>query len=151
MTQVKVCPECNAEYFAHIVECAGCGVLLKLPEELQEMQERQRRFEEEEAQNGVAIKEGAKGLIFELHHVLIEKGYPCRVIPSPGATPGKCGETFLLIVPEEEAASAAQCLKEHSHEMHPELKQSEELAEQGRCPACGFDVGADAKECPDCG
>lgn len=151
MTQVKVCPECNAEYFAHIVECAGCGVPLKLPEELEALLERQRQFEEEEVQNGVAIKEGEKNLIFELHHVLIEKGYPCRVITSPGATPGKCEEKFLLIVPEEEAPSATQSLKDHSHEMYPELKESEELAAQGRCPACGFDVGADAKECPDCG
>jgi hypothetical protein len=151
MTQVKICPECNAEYFAHIVECASCGVTLKLPEELEALRERQRRFEEEEVQNCVVIKEGEKDLVFELHHVLLKKGYPCRVIPSPDTTPGKCGETFLLIVPKEEAPSAKQCLKEHSHEMYPELKQSEELAAQGKCPACGFDVGANTRECPDCG
>ncbi len=92
MTQVKICPECNAEYFAHIVECAGCGVPLKVPEELEAQRERQRRFEEEEVQKAVVIKEGEKDLVFELHHVLLGKGYPCRVIPSPDTPPGKCGE-----------------------------------------------------------
>ncbi|MFQ5328621.1 MAG: hypothetical protein ACE5D4_01370 [Thermodesulfobacteriota bacterium] len=151
MTQVKVCPECNAEYFAHIVECGGCGVPLKLPKELEAMRERQRQFEEEEIQNGIPIKDGEKSLIFELHNVLIDRGYPCRVISSSDGTPGKCGEKFLLIVPEEEVLSAAQALKDYNYEIYPELKESEELAAQGKCPACGCDVGANAKECSDCG
>jgi len=52
---------------------------------------------------------------------------------------------------KEEAESAAKCIDEYTKEIHPELKKSEELAAQGKCPACGFEVGFDAKECSDCG
>ena len=151
MPQDKYCPECNAEYFPHIIDCPDCGVPLKTPEELEELQERQKQFVEEDAKNAIAIKEGEKSWILELHNVLIDRGYPCRVTASPGCTPGKCGETFLLIVPKEEAESAANCVNEYNHKVYPELKESEELAAHGKCPACGFDTGADAKECPDCG
>jgi len=151
MSDVKYCPECNAEYYPHIIDCADCGVPLKTPEELSELRERQRRFEEADAQETVAIKNDKKSWILELHHVLINKGYSSRVTVSPACTPGKCGETFLLIVPKEEAESAAKCIDEYTKVIHPELKESEELASQGKCPAFGFEVGFDAKECSDCG
>ncbi len=151
MTQYKYCPECNAEYFPHITDCPDCRVPLGTPEELEELRERQRKFAEEDAGNVVAIKEGDKDWIMELHRVLIEKGHPCRVAISPGCAPGKCGETFLLLVPQEEAESALKCINEYNYEVHPELKASDELAAEGKCPACGFDAGVAAKECPDCG
>jgi len=150
-SDVKYCPECNAEYYAHIIDCADCGVPLKTPEELSEIRERQRRFEEEDAQEAVAIRQDRKSWILELHQVLIAKGYSSRVTVSPGCTPGACSETFLLIVPKEEAESAAKCIDEYAKEIHPELRKSKELASQGKCPACGYNVGFDAKECSDCG
>jgi len=151
VSHVKYCPECNAEYYAHIIDCADCGVPLKTPEELRELRERQSLFEEKGAQDAIAIKNDKKNWILELHHVLIDKGYSSRVTVSPSCTPGKCGESFLLVVPKEDAESAAKCIDEYAKEMHPELKESEELTAQGKCPACGFDVGFDAKECSDCG
>ena len=48
MSDVKYCPECNAEYYPHIIDCADCGVPLKTPAELSEIRERQEQFEEED-------------------------------------------------------------------------------------------------------
>ncbi len=151
MSQVKYCPECSSEYYAHILECADCGVPLITPEEFEAARQRRKRFEGEGDQEAVAIKQDEKNWIKELHRVLTDKGYSCRMTVTPGCTPGKCGESFLLIVPKEEAESAIKCIDEYHQELHPELKESEELAAQGKCPACGFDAGFDAMECSDCG
>ncbi len=32
-------------------------------------------------------------------------------------------------------------------ETHPEIRNSQELISQGKCPACGYRVAADAVEC----
>ena len=42
-------------------------------------------------------------------------------------------------------------IDEYYMELHPEIRESQELVDQGRCPACGYHVGTDARECPDCG
>jgi hypothetical protein len=36
-------------------------------------------------------------------------------------------------------------------EIHPELRASNELISQGKCPACGSPVAAKDRECSDCG
>ncbi len=151
MSQDKLCPECNAEYLPHIVECPACDVPLVLPEELEETQERRQQFAEEEIKNAVAIKEGGKGWILELQDVLLNNGFSCNITLSQNCSPGQCDESFLLIVQEESAESAVNCIAEYIHNVHPEIKESEELAAQGKCPACGSETGADATECPDCG
>ncbi len=151
MSEYKYCPECNSEFFPHVAECPDCYVTLKTPEELEELRESQRQLAEEDAKKVVAIKQGEKDWILELHHVLVERGYLCSVTVSPSCSPGKCGESFFLLVPKEEAESAINCINEHNYKVHPEIKVSDELTAQGKCPACGFDAGIDAKECPDCG
>ena len=151
MSQDKLCPECNAEYLPHIVSCPTCDVPLILSVEIEEMRERQRQFAEEDIKNAVAIKEGGKRWIIELRDVLINKGFPCSIKIAQSSTPGQCGESFFLIVPKETAESATNLIGDYIHEVHPEIKESEELAAQGKCPACGSNTGADAKECPDCG
>jgi hypothetical protein len=35
--------------------------------------------------------------------------------------------------------------------MHPEIRASNELINQGKCPACGSYVGENNNKCPDCG
>ena len=42
-------------------------------------------------------------------------------------------------------------IEEYYMVLHPEIRESQEWIDQGRCPACGHHVGTDAKECPDCG
>jgi uncharacterized Zn finger protein (UPF0148 family) len=36
-------------------------------------------------------------------------------------------------------------------ESNPEVRASQEMLRQGKCPACGSPLGEKAKECPDCG
>jgi hypothetical protein len=151
MSQDKLCPECNSEYLPHIVSCPTCDVPLMLSVELEEIQERRRQSAAEDIKNAVAIKEGGKRWIIELRDVLINKGFACSIKIAQSSAPGQCGETFLLIVSKETAESATICIGDYIHEVHPEIKESKELAAQGKCPACGSDTGTSATECPDCG
>jgi hypothetical protein len=46
---------------------------------------------------------------------------------------------------------AQERIEEYFRELHPELRDSHELAKQGKCPACGSTVVAGETECSDCG
>ena len=151
MAQYNYCPRCNAEYFLHINTCARCDVHLETRHEDDTPATRPKVSTPREAHDSVAVKEGEKGVILELHHMLADRGYASRVVLSPDCAPGKCGETFLLLLPQEDATSALRVIDEYNHAMYPEIKLSEQLTALGKCPACGFDAGAEAKECPDCG
>ena len=151
MAQYNYCPRCNAEYFLQIHTCARCDVPLETRDEGTLPPGRPKVSGTPELHDSVAIKEGEKGVISELHHMLADRGYASRVILSPDCAPGKCGETFLLLLPEDDAESALRVIDEYNHAMYPEIKLSEQLTAQGKCPACGFNAGAEARECPDCG
>jgi hypothetical protein len=56
-----------------------------------------------------------------------------------------------LIVSAEDLEMAQERVAEYYMEIHPELRASNELVSQGKCPACGSAVGADDNECSDCG
>ena len=43
------------------------------------------------------------------------------------------------------------CIEEYHTQKHPEIKTSQEWESEGKCPACGYCVSPDTKECPDCG
>ena len=99
----------------------------------------------------VAVKEGDQDWIKELADMLTENGIGAGVTLAPGCTAGTCGCRFILLVAEKDVEIAQDHIDEYYRTMHPEHRESEEWAEQDRCPACGHDVGKDAKECPDCG
>ena len=56
-----------------------------------------------------------------------------------------------MIVSTEDLERAQERVAEYYMEIHPELRASNELVSQGKCPACGSAVGADDNECSDCG
>ncbi len=146
--QIKLCPECGAEYFASVTECADCDVVLMTPEQI-----KQEGQVEEISLPGVSevmAREGEKEWIQELHHVLLDSGISCRVSLPPDCTTGTCGAKHHLLVSKEDAAAAAVRIENYYREMHPEISESETLAAEGKCPACGHPTGHDAKECPDC-
>jgi rubrerythrin len=80
---------------------------------------------EEAHDEWVVIKEEVQEWIQKLSHMLSEKDIPSRI--------------------------ALASIDEYYMELHPEIRESQELVDQGRCPACGHHVGTDARECPDCG
>ncbi|GBE04506.1 MAG TPA: hypothetical protein ENG95_01430 [Nitrospirae bacterium] len=151
MKQVKICPECNAEYFAHIEKCADCGVVLLLPEENQKVQEEKKRLREKPLEQGVVVSEGELKWMQELQDVLLDSGVASAVTADDGCNKGCCGNTCRLQVSSEDVEKAKDRVEQYYAEVHPEIQASNELASSGKCPACGSAVDADAVECPDCG
>jgi len=110
----------------------------------------------EEAQaEWVAVKEGDQDWMKELADMLTENGIASGMTLAPGCSAGTCGCRFILLVAEKDVKDAHDHIDDHIDEyymtVHPELRESQEWADQDRCPACGHEVGKDAKECPDCG
>ncbi|MEJ2696279.1 MAG: zinc ribbon domain-containing protein [Candidatus Sulfobium sp.] len=151
MEQYKICPDCEAEYFPHIEKCADCGAVLLLPEEYQRAQEEKRRLMAKAIENEVPVREGDLKWMGELHGVLIDSGIPCTVRSDAGCTKSCCGDKCRLVVSPQDVDRAQERIERYFMEMHPEIRASNELANQGRCPACGSPVSAGDTECPDCG
>lgn len=155
-TDTKICPQCDAEFYAHINECNGCNVALVSPDAL--------------ASNGaaampeapaggdvstedlrlVSIEQGDIAKIDELHRALSARGVPSEVINASAAA-GSCGGAFLLQVPEYIKETAVAAIDAHWQTLHPELKDAMDREESGECPACGFKLDLTPDSCPDCG
>ena len=149
--QKKICPDCEAEYFAHIENCADCGTLLLLPEEVKKAQEEKNRCMEKALENQVVVREGDLKWMGELYNVLIDSGIPCSISGDDGCKKGCCGDKLRLLVSSEDVEKASKRIDEYYIEVHPEMQASQEMVSQGKCPACASPVSPDAAECPDCG
>jgi len=106
---------------------------------------------EEDQVEWVAVKEGDQDWMKELADMLTENGIASGMTLAPGCSAGTCGCRFILLVAEKDVKDAQDHIDEYYMTVHPELRESQEWADQDRCPACGHEVGKDAKECPDCG
>jgi hypothetical protein len=151
MTQIKICPDCNTEYFPHIENCADCGVVLLTPEELKGVQEEKKKCIEKIVDSAVAVREGDLKWLDELYHVLIDSGIPCTVNADTGCKKGCCGNPYRLLVSSGEAEQATLKIEEYCRKVHPELESSEKMLSQGKCPACASPVESGSIECPECG
>ena len=151
MHNIKICPECNTEYFAHIENCADCDTKLIHPEEVSKVLEEKKRVKDESLRDPVAVREGELNWMEELSNVLINSGIPSAVRADTSCNKGCCGSTCQLIVSSANAPKAVARIDEYYMELHPEIRASKELADEGKCPACGSPVSANATECPDCG
>jgi uncharacterized OB-fold protein len=151
MNRNKICPECATEYLPHIEKCADCDAVLLLHEEYRSVQEERKRLTEKAIRNAVVVREGDLKWLDELCNVLIDAGIPCIVTSDTSCNKGCCGDKWRLIVSKEDVERAKERIEEYFMEMHPEIRASNELASQGKCPACGSLVVAGANDCPDCG
>ncbi len=102
-------------------------------------------------QNSVAIRKGDLKWIDELYHVVIDSGISCSVHVEDACNKGCCGDTWELLVSKEDAERAQKCIEEYFAEVHPEIRESQALVSEGKCPACSSPVGTNAVECSDCG
>lgn len=150
MMNVKICPDCGTEYFAHIQNCADCGAVLLLPEENRKLQEERKRCREEILDSPVVVREGDLDWLKELYNVLIDASIPC-VIHIDRCKKGCSSHAHQLLVSESDAGRATELVEEHLMRLHPEMQASKDMSDEGRCPACGSPVNPDSVECPDCG
>jgi len=150
-TEIKVCPECESEYYAHILECSDCSVPLLTPEELEKKQRQKSDVLTDVNEDWVAIREDGKEGVQELSHMLFHQGVANRITLSPGCSAGKCGCKYLLLVTKKDISMATGYVEEFHREKYPEIKTFPEWEEQGRCSACGYTIEKNIKECPDCG
>jgi hypothetical protein len=149
-TDVKICPKCEAEFFAHISECNGCNVLLispsapdtsvatAIPEDFEVTEDNMRL---------ISIEQGDIAKIDELHRALKARDIPSQVIVAKQS----CNGGFILQVPEYNAKNAFAAIDEYWQKVHPELKEAAAREESGECPACGFKLDPNPQNCPDCG
>ena len=151
MSEIKLCPNCNTEYFSHIECCADCGETLLFPGEKKVVKTEKKPHSDTGLEDPVVVRTGSLKWLDELSNVLTDSGIPCVVSGEEGCSKGGCGATYYLLVTAENAAVAHERIEEYCMEIHPEIKDSQELISQGKCPACGCSVGADAADCPDCG
>lgn len=151
MSQTKICPDCQTEYYPHIECCADCGAILLSPEENKVGKAEKKQHSDKDLENQVAVREGNLKWIDELFNVLIDSGIPCVVNADAGCNKGGCSHTSRLLVSSQNVEEANERIEEYCMEVHPEIKASKELISQGKCPACSCPVGSDAVECPDCG
>ena len=151
MQQIKICPDCTTEYFAHVECCADCGAVLLHPEENSTVQEERKKCRDKALENPVAVSEGDLKWMDELFNVLIDSGIPCLLNSDAGCNKGCCGDKYRLQVSAKDAERANERIQEYYAEIHPEIQTSKEMMSQGKCPACGSPVRPDTVECPDCG
>ncbi len=146
----KICPDCGTEYLPHIEKCADCGVVLVRAEEIEKVREEKRRLMQEAVEDEAVVREGDLNWMRELYAVLIDSGIPSTVRADTDCKKSCRGKHCLVVSPED-YERAQERIEEYFMEMHPEIRASRELMSEGKCPACGFPVGADDRECPDCG
>ena len=147
----KICPVCETEYLPHIQKCADCGADLLLPEEYKNAQEEKKLIAKKTIENTAVVREGDLAWISELRAVLIDAGIPCTINSDAGCKKGCCGDKCQLKVSADDLGRAQESIEEYFMELEPELRVSNELIREGKCPACGSFVGTEDQECPDCG
>lgn len=164
---VKICPECKAEYYAYIESCAECEVELVQPPTYSGGPA-QTSAQSTETPEGdglgdipkACIAEGAMEKLLEIVQVCEARGIPYEVAPhdagddcsSESCGPSSCGTTatYGLFVPKELAAGIMRAMEEQATS-DPETREARERMEQGLCPACGATNMREDLECSDCG
>jgi peptidyl-tRNA hydrolase len=147
----KICPYCDTEYLPHIEKCTDCGAVLLRHEEYGKAQEEKKRTAEKTVEDRAVVREGDLDWLTELRAVLIDTGIPSTIHSDAGCGKGCCGDTCRLVVSPADLERAQESIEEYFMEVNPELRASNELLREGKCPACGAPVGTGARECPDCG
>jgi len=144
--QVKVCPECGAEFFASMAtECNKCEAELVDPEMMGRPSTRQAPSADPAL---VCIEEGSYDRANEVAWGLRSAGFDAKVLRAPA---NSCKGGFGVFVDKESARDAALKIEELWKKSHPEIEEAEELMRKGLCPACGTLLMGSSEECPDCG
>ncbi|MEC4675463.1 MAG: hypothetical protein VST72_00885 [Nitrospirota bacterium] len=104
-----------------------------------------------ELEDQVIVREGDRKWMEELLNVLVASGIPAALNVDTQCRKGCCNDAYRLLVSSRDAENANERIEEHFMKVHPELRASNEMISQGKCPACGSPTDPDTVECPDCG
>lgn len=142
----KVCPDCGAEYFAHVIECNRCMVDL-VPSS--EMRGGAPSDAKKHPSDGlVCIEDSSYERANELAWALREKGFDATVLRAPAAS---CGGGFGVFVEQSIAKDAALYRDSLLRKANAGLDEAEAKLRKGVCPACDAPLMGSSEECPDCG
>jgi rubrerythrin len=153
--EIKVCPNCGAEYYSHIQQCVDCSV------DLEYKSNNEISSSIDEFVELVLIRSDEALFIKEFQRKLDEIGIQSIInveyTPQHKSSHGHFGTgSYYSIYVSKEHEEKARAL-EHSlwtEELEQDnLKQEIILNTENNqyCPACNAFVGIDAKECPSCG
>ncbi|WKZ32663.1 MAG: hypothetical protein QY316_12230 [Thermodesulfobacteriota bacterium] len=144
--QVKVCPECGAEFFAYVTECNRCESELVSPEEVRGPSLKKTHVPGE----GLAcVEDGTYERANEVAWALRSAGFEASVLRVPGGS--SCKGSFGVFVERGAASEAMRKIQELWKQANPEIAAAEERIKKGMCPACGALLMGSSEECPDCG
>ncbi|MBI5887034.1 MAG: hypothetical protein HZB85_10725 [Deltaproteobacteria bacterium] len=148
MDDVKVCPRCDAEYYAHVNKCATCGVELVAPGNLKQA----KQALPDAAGELVCVVDGPRDRVLELSATLKKAGFAAQHLKVPDADGGcSTDKGYGVFVPKTQAQAAVKKVEGMWHELHPEMVEAQDRMNAGLCPACGTALRPDNPECPDCG
>ncbi|MBI5587184.1 MAG: hypothetical protein HY889_02320 [Deltaproteobacteria bacterium] len=140
--ETKICPECGAEFFPHVVNCSSCEVALIRPGEKKELPRAEGAL--------VCIDEGTYERATELAMELKRAGVECEVLNISKGKSCSSGAVFGLFVHQSVARQVVGMIDGIMKKFYPELLEADARLEAGLCPACGAAANG-APECPDCG
>jgi rubrerythrin len=170
--ELKYCPKCNDEYLAEIIMCAACEVELLTGEQLTNiLEERQEKLAARSAELSpdddlVVIR---RGQLTEMQYLaqMLEKENIGSLLVGDMQTcakdrfgnTGVHPSTYDFQVKREDAAEAMQII-ETEHRKETRLDHHDNIngdaifnpvAEEAKCPACGYVFPTTERVCPDCG
>ncbi len=144
---VKICPGCGSEFFAHIERCGRCDLPLIRPGEDQPMAS---PADDNEA-TLVLLESGSPEDMKWFCGKLKKMGFRPQVLNLSGGGGCCSSEGYGLFVEEPFAIDAMRKLEEIRLKASPELEEMSDQISAGKCPACGANISFSLHTCPDCG
>ena len=153
----KFCPQCGAEYYAHVERCAACEIPLQtapfgMVPDTSTLPQTPKEFAPSESLS--VVRQAGLDWCRDLADFLVDNGVSARVTSPPGesCSTGGCGSTYVVVVRSVDLDRARELDQRHLELQVPGAEGLRQTASStSECPACGTAVGARDEECPDCG
>ena len=143
---VKICPRCRAEYYAHITECKTCEVALIRPGEKEKEVEVKSPLDKDPL---VCVAEGDYEKMKAVSFALQEEGVKHKFL-NAGSGKASCssGPIFGIFSELSKADKTVMKVQDVWQRLYPSMNLDYDA---GKCPECGAPIKGTPNECPDCG
>ena len=151
---IKVCPQCDAEYFAHAQKCSSCEVELVLPGEAPaaHAHSHDHDHDHDHEEGGLPWPEGPSEVLMEasleileeMGSVLNDNKLPYEIFEKPHVegTEGEekakscqAGQSeYAIVVPKVHMNESIKITEEHWYKLHPEQLESDQEIEPWSVP-----------------